>query len=78
MTSPRTIPLGGISTSAPSRRTSACCCPTRESFARVRAARYSWTTPIAVLITMTKPKSESMNGALTSMSTQRPPMRALK
>ncbi len=78
MTSSTTISCGGISTSTPSRRTVACCCPTRDSFASVRAARYSCVMPMAVLMTITRPNRESMSGALTSMSTQSDPMSRLK
>ena len=64
-------------TVSPSRMTVACCWCTSESFERVRAARYSCTMPMRELATITKPKSESWNGATNHMTTHMEPMRPL-
>ena len=48
-----------------------------ESFARVRALRYSWTVPISVLNTMTSPNRASCQGATRIMTIHRVPMRPL-
>ena len=67
------------STSAPLRRTIGFASPISDSFSRVLLARYSWMIPIAELKMITKPNSESWNGARAAiMSAHNVPITMLK
>ena len=63
--------------SCPSRRTVGFASPMTASLASAREARYSWMMPMRVLATMTKPKSESWNGATMIMIAHIIPMTRL-
>ena len=72
MTSSRRL----ICTSRPSRITVGRASLNNDSFAKVRALRYSWIVPIRVLKTMTNPNSASCHGATIIIAIpQRPDQR---
>lgn len=77
-TSPRTTSEAGISAAAPSRRTRGRDSPMTARASRVFLARSSWTMPMPVLATMTKPNRPSWIGPTIRMITKSTPMMALK